>query len=168
MEKDKTQTFDTVEHAESNEPSPEAMGAAVDALATAFHEDWRKTRLDADGNYEPRVKATKDEAWVGEHGTDQVDIANSTYSDLPEDWKAENKAAAEVIVGIVNDEKGSIDIADPDVYDKVGETIHAAWLSRNEWAKGGDLDVPFSDLPQDEKDKDIDQVIVAQRVFSNE
>jgi hypothetical protein len=43
----------------------------------------------------------------------------------------------------------------------VGEKIHKAWLARNEWAKGGDLDVPFKDLPADEQAKDINQLKIA-------
>jgi hypothetical protein len=168
MEPTEKQILKTPEQTESTQPSPEAKAAAVAALASEFHEDWRKTRLDADGNYEPRVKSTKDEAWIADHGTNQVDIANSTYDELPSDWQAENGAAADVVVDVMNGADGAIDLTDPDVRSEVGQKIHDAWLSRNEWAKGGTLDVPFNDLPQDEQDKDIDQVVVAQRVFSTE
>jgi peptidoglycan hydrolase-like protein with peptidoglycan-binding domain/2'-5' RNA ligase len=137
---------------------------AVAAIASAFHEDWRKTRRRDDGTFEPRVKKTQDKAWVDAHGTDDVDIANTTYEDLPDDWKAENRAAAEVVAGILARHGGSVDLSDPPTREKVGEEIHQAWLSRNDWAKGGDLDVPFKDLPADEQAKDIDQVAVAMRV----
>ena len=150
------------------EASQEAIDQAVAALGSAFHEDWRKTRLNEDGTFEPRVKTTKDEAWIEAQGTDQVDIANTAYEGLPVDWQGENKAAAEVVVGVFNERSGNVDLNDPDTRAAVGEQIHAAWLSRNEWAKGGDLDVPFADLPADEQDKDLDQVVVAQRVFSHE
>ena len=81
-------------------------------IASAFHEDWRKTRLQKDGTYEPRIKKTQDEAWIVAHNTDEVDIANTPYADLPEDWKAENKAAAEVVQGILKRHGGSIDLND--------------------------------------------------------
>ncbi len=149
------------------EASQEAIDQAVAALGSAFHEDWRKTRLNEDGSFEPRVKTTSDEAWIEANGTDQVDIANTTYADLPADWQAENKAAAEVIVGVFNERNGVVDLDDSDTRAQVGEQVHAAWLSRNEWAKGGDLDVPFADLPIDEQNKDLDQVVVAQRVFAH-
>ncbi len=135
--------------------------AEVAKVASAFHEDWRKTRLQPDGTFEPRVKKTKDQAWIAAHGTDDVDIANSTYAELPEDWKAENKAAAEVVQGILKQRGGTVDLGDEKTRLAVGEEIHQAWLSRNDWAKGGELDVPFADLPRGEQDKDTDQLKVA-------
>ncbi len=148
--------------------SPEAVNEAVDTLATAFHEDWRKTRQNEDGSFEPRVKQTSDAAWIEAHGTDQVDIANSTYGELPSDWQAENKAAAEVVVSVLDQRNGNVDLADPETRSAVGEQVHTAWLSRNEWAAGGELDVPFDQLSAEEQAKDIDQVVVAQRVFAGE
>lgn len=148
--------------------SREAIDHAVAALGNAFHENWRKTRLNEDGTFEPRVKTTEDEAWIKANGTDQIDIANTTYESLPVDWQTENKAAAEVVVSVLNERKGNVDLGDPDTRVAVGEQIHAAWLSRNIWARGGDLDVPFVDLPVDEQNKDLDQVIVAQNVFGHE
>jgi hypothetical protein len=138
---------------------------AETALATALHEDWRKTRRQEDGTFEPRIKPTKDEAWIALHGTYKVDIANTTYPELPSDWQAENKAAAEVVVGIMTEANGVVDLTNPEQRNAVGVRIHNAWLSRNEWAKGGNLDVPFDQLPPDEQAKDLDQVVMAQQVF---
>ncbi len=163
-----TQTIAPQDQTETPEASQEAIDHAVAALGSAFHEDWRKTRTNEDGTFEPRVKTTKDESWIEANGTDQVDIANTTYEGLPSDWQGENKAAAEVVVGVFNKNNGNIDLDNPDTRNTVGEQIHAAWLSRNEWAKGGDLDVPFADLPVEEQNKDLDQVVVAQRVFVHE
>jgi len=147
----------------------EDVQEAVDTLGSAFHEDWRKTRLDeATGTFEPRVKETKDVAWIEAHGTDQVDIANSTYEQLPEDWKAENKTAAEVVVGVMLDRDGVIDLSDESTRLEVGGIVHDAWLARNEWAKGGELDVTFDQLTPEEQAKDINQIEVAQRIFSPE
>ena len=153
-----------------NGSSPEAVKEAVDSLASAYHENWRETRKQEDGSFEPRIKTTKDEAWVEAHGTDQVDIANTEYGDLPVDWQAENKAAAEVVVSILDKANGSIDLNDEAIRNKVGDEVHSAWLSRenNAYARGGDLDVPFEDLPKDEQDKDIDQVEIALKLFGDE
>jgi len=148
--------------------SPEAIEAAVLALASEFHDDWRKTRQQEDGSFEPRIKPTSDTTWIESHGIDQVDIANTAYGDLPADWQAENKEAATVVVDVLATHNGSVDLSDESVRNQVGTTIHDAWLSRNEWAKGGELDVSFDQLPQDEKAKDISQIEVAQRVFSSE
>lgn len=138
-----------------------AKDRRVATMAGRLHEDWRKTRLQDDGSFEPRVKATKDAGWIAAHGTDQVDIANTDYANLPEDWKAENRAAGEVIDNILQRHGGKVDLNDKAVRDQVGEEIHQEWLNRNGWAKGGELDVPFADLPKSEQDKDIDQLRVA-------
>jgi len=149
-------------------PSQEqdSKSEAVVAVASALHEDWRKTRKQEDGTFEPRVKDTKDEAWIATHGTDQVDIANTSYVDLPADWQAENKAASEVVVGILDGVNGAIDLSDHTQLTAVGAKIHEAWLDRNEWSRGGELDVPFDQLPPTEQAKDIDQIIIAQQVLA--
>lgn len=160
MEKDKPTTKESPEQLKK-------VDETVATLATAFHENRRKARLQEDGSFEPRVKPTTDEAWVAAHGTSEVDIANTDYLDLPEDWQAENKAAASVIVDLMSERGQKIDLVDPTVRSEVGAVIHDAWLSRNQWAAGGELDVPFDDLPEAEQIKDLDQVLVAQEIFSS-
>ncbi len=146
----------------------DVMGGVAAPLASALHEDWRKTRYnEADGSYNPRVKPTKDEAWIEANGSDQVDIANTTYEGLPSDWQAENQAAAEVVVGILGEAGGRVDLADETVREQVGERIHSAWLDRNDWAKDGDLGKPFAELPADEQAKDINQMEIALQVFAS-
>lgn len=138
---------------------------AVVAVASALHEDWRKTRKQEDGTFEPRIKPTKDEVWIAKNGTDQVDIANTGFTELPTDWQAENQAAAEVVVNVLDSSNGQVDLTNEEQRNHIGNTIHTAWLERNDWAAGGELDVPFEQLPPDEKAKDIDQVVIAQEVF---
>lgn len=145
----------------------EQRGEDITALASAFHDDWRKTRKQEDGSFEPRIKDTKDEAWIYQHGTSQVDIANTEFDDLPEDWQSENNAAAAVILEIIEESDGQIDINQPEQKQQIGDRIHTEWLKRNEWAKGGELDVPFSQLPKDEQDKDLNQMIIGLQVFSS-
>lgn len=94
-----------------------------------------------------------------------MDIANTVYGELPEDWQAENKAAAEVVVDVMSEANGQVDLTDETQRGYVGSKIHDAWLSRNEWARGGELDVPFAQLPPAEQAKDLDQMVVAQKVF---
>jgi hypothetical protein len=144
----------------------ESYEVATAQLAAKFHENWRKTRLRDDGSYEPRQKQTRDESWIEAHGgADVVDIANTSYEDLPADWQAENRAAAEVVVGIIDEHAGVPDLSDARQRNEIGNIIHKAWLERNTWATGGDLDVPFSDLPIEEQDKDIEQITVAAELF---
>ncbi len=152
---------------EQQHASLEAIQTATTALAGEFHEDWRQTRLQEDGSYEPRLKTTKDQTWIEAQGTDQVDIANSAYSELPADWQAENKAAADTVVDLLLKKSGKINLSDETARIEAGNVVHDAWLSRNEWAKGGDLDKPFAELPVDEQDKDIKQVEIAQKLFAS-
>ena len=142
------------------EQNEQESASDAESVASLLHEDWRLTRLQEDGSFEPRVKGTKDEAWIQTHGTDQVDIANTGYQDLPEDWKAENKAAGAVVADLLAELGTDVDLFNPEQRTVVGDKIHDEWLSRNEWAKGGDLDVPFDQLPADEQAKDLNQMAI--------
>lgn len=154
-----------IEKENNNEYSKEAFDEAVKALGSRFHEDWRKTRLNDDGTFEPRLKTTKDQEWISAHGTNEVDIANSTYDELPEDWKGENKAAAEVIANIFNEYSGNIELENPIVRSQVGNKVHDAWLERNgEWASE-EQKLPFDDLSVEEQEKDLEQIRIAKEVF---
>lgn len=145
----------------------------IEDVASALHEDWRKTRLREDGTYEPRWKPTKDENFDKKYdgvenlpshlrrtadGKLEIDIANACFSQLSAAWQEENRAAAKVAVELVEREKSE---GKKIPWLEIGNVIHNAWLERNSWAKDGELGVPFVDLPQHEKDKDIDQFLVA-------
>ena len=136
-------------------------------LAFALHEDWRRKRLREDGTlfyYEPKWKSIKDNGFIAklnenelpeyvrknENGNWEIDIANACYSQLSGDWQAENKAAAEVVAEIIESGNNY-------TREEIGDIIHNAWLERNSWAKGGELDVPFAELPKEEQDKDMVQ-----------
>ena len=139
----------------------EAIKGLSEAVASVLHEDWRKTRLNEDGSYEPRLKSTNDEAWISTHGgSTEVDIANSTYDELPADWKAENAAAGEVVATeLVLLQRNGVEVT-PEVVEQVSSKVHDKWLERNTWAKDGELDVPYDELPEEEKAKDRDQVMI--------
>jgi len=145
--------------------TPEARELATEALASQFHEAWRETRKQEDGSFEPRIKETKDQEWAEAHGTNEVDIANTEFADLPSDWQKENADAAEVVVGLIDSHDGEIDLSDADTREQVGSTIHDAWLERNDWAKGGELDASFVELSKEEQDKDIAQMETALELF---
>ena len=141
----------------------------ADTVAFELHEAWRRPRLQADGTYEPRWKKIKDEKFVedvkkqgnlpayvrvNEAGEYEIDMANACYFQLSEDWKGENKAAAEVVASMVETGKDYTDA-------EAGEIIHNAWLERNSWAVSTELGVPFSELPADEQEKDLVQYRIA-------
>lgn len=151
---------------EVTQASTEALAEARDALASAFHEDWRKTRLQEDGSFAPREKQTSDEAWIANHGVDTVDIANTAYEDLPLDWQQENRDAADVVVGILLEYDGFVPLNREEERNRVGDIVHHAWLERNDWAQGGDLDKPFWMLPVEEQDKDIHQINLGMQLWA--
>jgi hypothetical protein len=124
----------------------------VDEVAAAFHEAWRSARRKPDGSFEPRLKDTKDAVWIQAHGSQQVDIANTRYQDLPADWQVENKASADISVKLVLAAQGAS--LTPQFIEQGSHVIHIKWLERNQWAKGGELDKPYGALPEPEKQKD--------------
>jgi hypothetical protein len=124
----------------------------ITEVASAFHEAWRAGRRKADGSYEPRMKETKDAAWIQAHNTNQVDIANTAYAALPGDWQAENRASAEIAVQEIL--KNTTQMLTPAFIEQASNVIHIKWLERNSWAKGGELDMPYAQLPEPEKQKD--------------
>ncbi len=150
----------------------ELLDTAANAVGSQLHELWRETRKLPDGSYEERVKPTKDVDWSEEHdGVTEVDIANTTFEELPDDWKEENLEAGKVVVDILVKNNGEIDLSDPDQRSKVGSQIHDAWISRNEWVKdpesgNPELAKPFDELPAEEQQKDIQQLEMAMEMFS--
>lgn len=143
-----------------------AETAKVEKIGSALHADWQKTQaLLDDGTRKPKMKPTKDGAWVKAHGgATEVDIANTPFADLPEDWQKDNRDAAVVVQRILKARGGKVDLSDEKTRLEVGDEIHKAWLERHgteEWVKESGLDKPFAELPRGEQDKDTDQVKIA-------
>ena len=139
----------------------------VAALASELHEEWREGRLDPEtGEYIERIKTTTDQDWIDSHDTSEVDIANTSYEDLPEDWKGENRDSAEVSVTIVERalRAGVVDIESKEFLEEASATVHEKWLKRNgSWAPP-EQNLPYEELSEDEKDKDRVMVKAAIRV----
>lgn len=124
-------------------------------VAGVLHDEWRRPRRRKEtGDYEPRLKVTKDQTWIDAHGgQNQVDIANTNYEDLPADWQAENKASAAVAVGEVlrvfrgnrdmehafnasrlSDHYGYLDYGIGGIsknVERMSGIVHEEWLKRN-------------------------------------
>lgn len=141
------------------------------SMAADLHEAWRETRKQEDGKYEPRMKKTKDEDWIKQHGTDEVDIANLSFEQLPSDWQYENLEAAKVAVEQVYDKQ----MRNPDLareyLEQMSSKVHEAWLSRNDWVYdeeygNPDQAKPYEELSEEEKDKDRAQIRQAMRTVS--
>lgn len=127
---------------ERNMSTIEKAALMIAMVASQAHEDWRREHKATKGDA-PRVKPTKDTAWSEAHGgATTVDIANTEYNGLPEDWKGENKANAEVAVaGVV------------EMIEAIAADVHDKWVKRNAWAPT-EQKVAYMDLPESEKEKD--------------
>ena len=137
------------------------------SLGADLHEAWRAPRKREDGTFEPRIKKSTDEAWNASHGTDEVDIANCSFEELPSNWQYENLEAARVAIEQVYDTTMSGKPITPEELEQMGATIHEEWLQRNSWVfdpNYGDpkLAVPYEQLSSEEQDKDKAQVGPAQ------
>lgn len=138
------------------------------SLGSDLHEAWRAPRKREDGTFEPRMKKSKDEAWNASHGTDDVDIANCSFRELPSNWQYENLEAARVVIELVFDKTKSGEPITPEELEEMASVIHEEWLKRNSWVfdpNYGDpkLAVPYAQLSKEEQDKDKAQVGPAQR-----
>lgn len=134
-------------------PTPKSLyrEAAIKRTAAAAHEAWRKTiPLDTAGFPEPRYKPTADKAWKQATGQPQVDIANTSFENLPADWQRELKegaaSAIDAILAAQRDNR-ALDI------DELASEVHDAWLDRNPDAPK-ETNRPYADLTEEQKDND--------------
>lgn len=113
------------------------------AVATAAHDAWREDRKLADGTYKPRLEtATNGQT---------VDIANTDYSDLPVQWQLENRKGAESALLAIQVTSG---FGHPDDIEAAAAFVHGAWAARNAKTAPAHLLVNYSELPDDEREKD--------------
>lgn len=137
------------------------------ALGSDLHEVWRAPRKREDGTFEPRIKKSNDEDWNIIHGTDEVDIANCSFEQLPLNWQYENLEAARVAIELVYDKTISGETFTAEEIEQMASVIHDEWLKRNDWVfnpEYGDskLAVPYVQLSKEEQDKDKSQLGPAQ------
>ena len=139
------------------------------SLGSDLHEAWRAPRKLEDGTFEPRIKKSEDDAWTAAHGTDEVDIANCTFEELPSNWQYENLEAARVAIDCVYDKVVNSEEITPEESEQMAAVIHDEWLKRNDYVfgpvdQGGnpDLAVPYEQLSREEQLKDLAQLKPAQ------
>lgn len=123
------------------------MSGKAARLASIIHDEWRAARgADPAGKkeYAPRMKEVSGVSY---------DIANLSYEDLPDVFKAENFESAVVA------ERALLDgiskrLQDDELIECASDQIHEAWLSRNgSWAEPNQK-LPYDSLSEVEKDKD--------------
>jgi hypothetical protein len=136
----------------------------IKSLGSQLHEEWRKPRYREDSkDYEPRIKKTKDEVWSQAHGgAVEVDIANTLYEGLPSEWQGENKISAEIAVTEVEKAIEAGIPLDEFFIEAASSTLHDRWLERNgSWAPA-EQNKPYTELSEEEKEKD--RVIIRKAV----
>ena len=142
-------------------------------IGSYLHEEWRKTRLNEDGTYEPRMKKSKDLARTQKHGTDEVDIANTIFEDLPSNWQYENLEAAKVAVDLVYEKVINGEEITSEMIEEMSSVVHEKWLERNDWVYDKDYWNPilaqsYNLLPEEEKAKDRAQIEAAIQIIKSE
>ena len=135
----------------------------AESMWSDLHEEWRKTRLREDWTYEPRMKKSKDAEWTQKHWTDDVDIANTKFEDLPSNWKYENLEAAKVAIDLVFDSVVAWEEITDEMVEEMAAVVHKKWLERNQWVFDKEYWNPtlaqeYVKLPEEEKEKDRVQV----------
>ena len=129
------------------------------ALGSDMHVAWRAPRKREDGTFEPRMKKSKDVNWNASHGTDDVDIAACSFEELPANWQYENLEVARVAIELVYDKTKVGEKLTSEEIEEMATKIHEEWLKRNDWVFNPDygdpkLAVPYSELSEEEKEKD--------------
>jgi hypothetical protein len=129
-----------------------------ESLAPKLHEAWRTQYIKnerARGIENPvRIKPTHEQAG------DTVDIANTPFSDLPEHWKNENRAAArKILLWTTGQLKNSRNELNEEFMEDGAKAICYAWNERNvaeEHQVGS-----WEDISEEERNKDRIQVVLA-------
>lgn len=103
-----------------------------------------------------------------EHGTDDVDIANLSFEELPSNWQYENLEAARVAIEQVWKNLMFMEKITDEMVEKMASNVHDAWLSRNDWVYdkeygNPDQAKPYEELSEEEKVKDREQIIQARQ-----
>lgn len=125
------------------------LSEAADSVASKAHDAWARDFRRANPNVTTRMK---DDGAGG-----QVDILNTEYKDLPEKWKKENKLGGQAAVEAV--EKFGDDM------EAAASYVHDKWLERNgSWAAESQKK-PYSELSEEEKEKDRAFVRFAQKAL---
>ena len=92
-------------------------------MGADLHKKWQenfRAAQKAAGKVPPyeRMKTTTDQDWIDKNGTDQIDIANTSFSELPVDKQEDNSTAADVAVAAVANHGKDREAAGAEIHDK--------------------------------------------------
>ena len=147
----------------------EQKSEIIQKVASTFHEEWRKNRLQKDWTYKPMIEKSEDEIRTKKHWTDTVDIANTNFEDLPDNWKYENIEAAKVAVDLVYEKILNLEKFSIETIEEMSDIVHEKRLERN-WLAGSfeNQRVSYENLSEEEKAKDRAQILTAIRIIQND
>ncbi|MFD0364791.1 hypothetical protein ACFQZZ_25410 [Nocardia sp. GCM10030253] len=129
----------------------------IGRLASRLHETWRLTKIRPNGTYKPRPKPTEDPEWIARHGTNQADISNTPFEELPRDLQWDNQESARVAVELVLSElRAGRDPGRHDFIEEASSKIHDEWLIRNRRTATDEQQTSYADLPEEQKQLDRD------------
>ena len=136
----------------------------IKKVASNFHDKLRENRL-----YKPMIEKSEDEEWNLEHWTDVVDIANTEFEDLPNNWKYENFEAAKVAVDLVYEKVVNWLEITTEMIEKMSKIVHEKRLERNwiEWSFENQR-VDYENLSEEEKTKDRVQIEIVIKIIKGE
>ena len=119
----------------------EMRNDAVTAFASKQHDVWR-SGFDPEGTGKERIKKNSD----GSEGN-----INVPFKKLHPDWQKENLSAGKAALQAVRKH--------PNDMESAADHVHKEWMKRNPKADyNAHLHVPYSELPEVEKQKDRDHV----------
>ena len=142
----------------------EQKSEIIQKVASTFHEEWRKNRLQDDWTYKPMIEKSEDEKRTEQHWTDIVDIANTAFENLPSNWQYENIQAAKVAVDLVHEK--DLEKISAETIEELSNIVHEKRLERNwiAWSFGNQR-VAYKDLSEEEKAKDRLQIEIAIKIL---
>ena len=127
-----------------------------------------KNRLQDDWTYKPMIEKSEDKKRTEQHWTDTVDIANTNFEDLPDNWKYENIEARKVAVDLVYEKILNLEKIATETIEKMSKIVHEKRLERNwiAWSFENQR-VSYEDLSEEEKEKDRLQIEIAINIIKS-
>lgn len=123
-------------------------------LAPLLHKKWQSLRQKNDGQFAPMIEKTKDKMWIKIHHSRYLDIANTKYIDLPQDWRLENEKSASVALTEIYKAKNNKEQFNKDFIEKASAVLHKKWLMRNKMIATSLQKLDYKELPELEKEAD--------------
>ena len=128
--------------------------ADVAWIARKAHERWQEEWLRVHGDV-PHCKTTTDSRWIALHGgVAEVNLAATSYDDLPREFSDSHWFSAETAMTYVQLAGRDRRPFDAVYIEQIAAMIHSKWLERHGATASEALRVPYAELPEDEKVKD--------------